>query len=73
MGTIASKDCERQQCPGTAMFEISCKQYVCMRCGHHNQGPCVICDWDPADEEHFTEDPEETMRGTQYAIALSFC
>jgi len=60
----ASKDCSREQCPGTALFDTACQDYVCSRCGHHHKGLCVVCDWDPADEEHFIEDPEETMRGS---------
>ena len=60
----ASKDCARERCPGTALYDEGCRDYVCGRCGHHIGGKCSVCGRDPADEEHFTVDPEEAMRGT---------
>lgn len=60
---VASKDCSNEQCPGTAMWDSACKDYVCIRCHTHHKGLCRVCHWDPADEAYFTEDPEEAMRG----------
>ncbi len=63
MGMTASKDCSDEQCPGTALWDTVCHDYVCTRCQTHYKGACVVCDYDPAEEAHFTEDPEETMKG----------
>jgi len=63
MTVTGSKDCVRDQCPGTALFDTACGDYVCSRCNHHEKGLCSVCDWDPADEQEYTEDPEEAMRG----------
>jgi len=62
-GMTASKDCINEQCPGTALFDTACQDYVCARCGAHHKGLCRVCDWDPADEEDYIVDPEEAMRG----------
>lgn len=62
-GYTASRDCAREQCPGTALFDTACQDYVCSRCGHHHKGACAKCDYDPARQFEFTEDPEENMDG----------
>jgi len=60
MTYIASKDCDVEGCRGTAMWEISCQQYVCNSCGRHVGGNlCATCEWRANEREGFTIDPEE--------------
>lgn len=53
-----SEDCKRKECPGTAVFDTACQDFVCSRCNHHHNGACVKCDYDPDDRVHVLENDE---------------